>query len=298
MRLVCLTCHVTLVVGVGSVFSQSLPVRTDRTEIQRTVLKPEMDWDPADLGAIAKKLGTDPATVRLSARHLRQHLFPVRNSVDARIFFAEYGLSAAEQVRLTATTERGTLAAELLSDFLGPIRISFGAVLSKSEGNDETDANSSSSSSDETLDTLLAGGGNTYLAFAWPFIQWSSKEKGLGMVGYVLPRYGLVLPALGSETDEVLQSVEPALEIHVQAKSLSKVFEFFLQGRFGRTFVSEDLEDVLETQHGDFTLGQWTAGFTMGEYVRVSFTGGFGSPDELGENLPTKLSFQIIRPAE
>jgi hypothetical protein len=286
-----------LLVGAEPLFSQSLPVRTE-TEVQRNISsrKDSLKSAPVEM---QQRLTAKINELRTSVPGHGKIFFPVRNGEDARSFFDEKGFSTLEQVRLIGTTERGTLAAEMLSDFVGAFRLAFGAVISKAESEgdgDQSGNNASSDSREETLDTLLAGGGNAYLALAWPFLHFGSLEGPFRMVGYALPRYGIVLPALGSETDEILQNFDPALELHLQLRSDEDMFQFFLQGRVGYTFASEDLQGELGIDDDAFFLGQWTAGFTMGKILRVSFTGDFDPPEELEDSLSTRLSFQFVRP--
>lgn len=205
----------------------------------------------------------------------------------AECFFQQTRLSLVRAVRTSIGNDQVSIANELLGDVQGPLRISFGNVLSDYDEEDAPEGN-------EALESFFAAGGNAFINFSYPMMDLNPRGYAR-LTLYALPRVGFTLPELGSELEDPTWNVDLAIEPHLWLFKSEDTFQFFVQLRAGYVLGADRFyEGIGMEDDGGFYFGQWAAGVLLKDFVAISLNGPLIAPDELTEGLSTRLSVMML----
>jgi hypothetical protein len=115
--------------------------------------------------------------------------------------------------------------------------------------------------------------------------------------GVALPRFGMLLPALGSATDQPETNLDDAVEAHLRIGRPDDDFLYFAQWRVGRMFASEAFASLLTSLNPEdsepvgknFGSSQWIVGVRLARLFTVSFQG-FSGPVDIPVRFVTQMT--------
>jgi len=213
---------------------------------------------------------------------------PVRSLEDAQIFFGKSGLSTLQCIVVSGWIDRGSIYAELFSDYIWVFRLGLGTVFANAEEvhlGDTTGAD---------MQRFFAGGGNVVFNSAVPLFCMQNSNYG-GLFMYALPKFGLDLPVLGSTTDKITNNFDIGGEIHGILISIAQKFKFFGHIRAGYVIGSSNFYQMIGyNDKRPFGFGQWGVGCKLTSSLSISISGALFGPKPLTNKFGVMLNVSLI----
>jgi len=228
-------------------------------------------------------------------------LFPVKNVVDAQLF---YNLEAKDEkamflrnslVNFSTKGGKASIFNEIYSDFFGPIRASFGALISNNDKVSEGGASKEDSTSlqQDATQRLLGGGGNGIVSLGLPFLNFQTNDA-FFIKAYFLPKFSFDVPALGTISDKSAFNVDSGVEGSIFYTGALKNLTLFGNFRLGLIAGNSPFyENLLKEDKKAFFLNQFTVGFAINSTFRIGWS--FYAGDSfVKDNFKSSISFSII----
>lgn len=230
---------------------------------------------------------------------------PVRNDLDAELFFtgqlAEKSAQIGENTNFVFNTsgQRVSIMNELYADYFGPIRLSFGALISNSKEKIETDSlgNSYIDSSGVRLDAvqkLLGGGGNGILQASYPLFSYINKNSSFNLKCMLSPKLSFNIPKLNETTTDINSNSDLGIDLSCYYIGKKQAITLFTFNRIGYVNGTSSFYDNLQLKdRKGFMLNQFTFGLSINSTFRLSYSIYAGNK-YVKENFSQMLSFSII----
>ena len=226
-------------------------------------------------------------------------LFPVQNSTQAKMFFSFDGSGKDSQFlshsffSYNTTSSQLALYNELFSDFFGPVRFGFGALITGEQSKELDKETSNIEVNQDALQRLLSGGGNSVLSLAYPILQLKDANWTRGLRILAVPKYSIDIPALGSSIENYSANVDLGLEANAHWSGHNQNVALFFHFRTGYVMGNKSFQQAIRSNN-NFRLSQFNFGVAFKNTIKLSYSLYKISNDTLGVNLPGFISFSLI----
>lgn len=138
---------------------------------------------------------------------IRFNVAPAKNADEASLIWSNgQRFNFLNNASINGTSESGSAYVDLISDYLGPIRVALStsvAATDRSQGTEE----------DDNIERFLSGGGAAILNFTFigPTLSWNEDKSYLTLLAN--PKVGFDFPALGLSTDENTINVDLGIDL-------------------------------------------------------------------------------------
>lgn len=229
---------------------QKLIKRLDEAGLdERELKKIKVEFDELDMQMkVDKKIVKDLMNIYLEMRYKARNFnkfkkFPVRNSVDAQLYYDYYAKDKKSQflknsvISFSPDGGKASLYNELFADYFGPIRFGIGALVSNKETKiiDSLGVQTIDSTSiqKDAVQRLLGGGGNVVFNVSYPLLGYSNAEETLAMKLIVAPKLSFDVPKLGTENKDYSLNYDLGIEGSIFYTGVLDVVTFYGNFRIG-----------------------------------------------------------------
>jgi len=132
---------------------------------------------------------------------------PAKNANEASIIWSSgKRFNFLNTASLNGTSETGSAYIDIISDYLGPIRVALSSTVAATDKED-------GSENDQNIERFLSGGGSAILDFTFigPTLSWNTNNSYLTFL--IHPKAGFDFPALGASTDDGTVNTDLGLEV-------------------------------------------------------------------------------------
>lgn len=226
---------------------------------------------------------------------------PVRNSLDAKMFFSMDGSGSDARLMshnffsYNTQSEQLALYSELFSDYFGPVRFGFGALMTSGPSEAEPRETSLPDIQDnqDALQRLLNGGGNSVLSLAYPILQLRDASWTRGIRILVVPKYAMDIPALGSSAETYSANGDIGIETSAHWAGDNQSIAIFFQSRVGYVMGNSAFKKSIRSKD-NFLVTQMNFGIAFRNTIKLSYSIHSISNDVIGGDLPGFISFSLI----
>lgn len=142
-----------------------------------------------------------------SAAKVNFTIAPAKNTDKAALIWSNgERFNFLNNASVNATGNTGSAYLDLISDYLGPIRVSLSTTVSATDS-------VKNQATDENVERFLSGGGSAIVNFIFigPTLSWNQDKSYLTLL--VNPKVGFDFPALGLSTDEGATNLDFGLDL-------------------------------------------------------------------------------------
>jgi hypothetical protein len=161
----------------------------------------------------------------------------------------------------------GSVYTELASGNMDIIRLSFGAMIAKSdEGNTQSqnrvadDAAATSTSTEEAYQRLVSNGGNTVLKAEYPLISYSSNNNQYNLISRLLFKASADFPAFGTQSENFAGSLDAEFDLYADASTANNDIRLYGNFNASRINATEDFKNNLGIEKENFNFARITLG--------------------------------------
>ena len=200
---------------------------------------------------------------------------------------------------LSSETGNGALYSEIFHDYIGPIRIGFGGLLSNAtlQEDGDTTAVDPESIKEDQAQRVLGGGGNTVAIVALPLVGYTSPGGTFMFRLSFQPKMALDLTKYNEDATRTPFHSDLGFELHANLAGSNGVLSFFGSVRpsilIGNPVFYENL------QKGDLrsiSMAQVRFGMGIGNVLRISYSVNAGD-DFVQRTFPSQLSVTLLTSA-
>lgn len=197
---------------------------------------------------------------------------------------------------LNTATGNGSLYSEIFHDYIGPVRIGIGGLLSNAAKTDEADSTAANAGTitEDQAQRILGGGGNTTASFGVPLIGFTSASGTFMFRFFFQPKLALDLTKYKSSTDRTPFHGDLGFELHTSFSGRDGLLSFFGSARpailIGNPVLYENL------QKGDLrsiAMTQVRFGLGINNVLRVSYSVNAGD-DFVQRTFPSQLTITLL----
>lgn len=226
--------------------------------------------------------------------------FFVGNSIDAEMYYngtlSDSKTKFLNNSLISFGTDGGsaTIYNELYADYIGPVRIGFGALISNKQTaptNGTTDT--ATNNKNNAIQQLLGGGGNGVLNASYPLLNYQ-RGNSFFIKLIAAPKIGVDVPKIGTDNSSYAFNYNLGVEGSVFYTGALNVLTFYSNFRFARIAGNGLFYDNLsKTDHQSFGFDQLSFGIAITSSFRLSYNYYFGSAF-VNKNFPSTISFTVI----
>jgi len=226
--------------------------------------------------------------------------FLVNNSIEAEIFYENAFPDNVNNIlrntllAFNTNAATGSIFNELYYDYLGPLRLNFGALISSDF--DRNIENDTIEILEDSMQKLIGGGGNVSFSISYPIFKLHIPFLKFYMKGHLKPKFNLDVPPLSKSTDKFLFNSNLGLETAFFISGSRNSISFFGNYRYSRIFGAAQFFENLGITNDSFNWHQLTLGVAFNSSFRFSysFNGIAGLNESNSLEIPNTLSFSII----
>lgn len=226
---------------------------------------------------------------------------PVKNGLDAKMFFSMDGSGSDTRLMshnffsYNTQSEQLALYSELFSDYFGPVRFGFGALMTSglSESGQLETLSPDTQDNQDALQRLLNGGGNSVLSLAYPLIQWRDAAWTRGIRILAVPKYALDIPALGSSAETYSANGDLGIEASAHWAGNNQSIAVFFQTRIGYVMGNSAFKESIQSKN-NFVVSQVNFGIAFRNTIKLSYSIHKINSDDIDGDLPGFISFSLI----
>lgn len=172
------------------------------------------------------------------------------------------------------------IQSELTSAFMGPLRLSFGTIVSNAKSDEEAPEETDVEDTD-AFKRLASGGGNMYLNAELPLFYKGNNRFQCVINGYI--KGALDISEFSDDVDTSTGNGSFGGNFYGSIATDNGEFNFFISGNYALYAGSNAFYDRLQvTDHKPFAFGQIGAGVTILDRLRIScIANQFGSESQL-----------------
>lgn len=236
---------------------------------------------------------------RTSDRQLDK--FPVKNSVDAQLYYNSYVDDKKAQflnqslISYSPKGETISIFNEIYADYFGPLRFSFGALISSNaEDEEDEEEEETENIQDNAVQRILGGGGNGVIAIGYPLLNYNTKDERFYFKFALAPKFGVDVPQLGTTTSDYAWNWNAGFEGVTYYTGMLDILTFFGGYRYSK--IGGDsifFENLAKEDKKSFSLNQLTIGLAINSTFRLSWSKYTGGPF-VKEQFSNSISFSII----
>lgn len=231
----------------------------------------------------------------------RKVWLPVRSSLHAKMFFSLDGSGSDAKLMshnffsYNTKSQQLALYSELFSDYFGPVRFGFGALMTNGqlEGEQNETVVPESIMNQDALQRLLNGGGNSIISLAYPLLQWRDVSWTRGLRILAVPKYALDIPAIGSSVEDYSANGDIGIEASAHWSGNNQNIAVFFQSRVGYIMGNSAFEESIQSKN-NFYVTQLNFGIAFRNTIKLSYSIYNISDDDIAKNLPGFISFSLI----
>jgi hypothetical protein len=270
----------------------------------------------AQMPNLAENKTGEPASVAIQAKPaeafkpMKHEFFPTLKK-SIRDEFFEYMYHKNENgkylVADNATFQLGEKSAlaqsELVSSIMGPLRISFGTLVTNSKTDNSSSAATSKAdpvpaddnATTDAFQRLRNNGGNVYLNLELPVYCFSDKHA--TAYANLYSRGGIVFTNFSNDIDTTSGNGSTGMNVYLSAGDNYDKFLFFLNANYAYHYGSSEFYQKLNlTNQEGFGFGQITLGVNIAKTFRFGYTLKTFASDESLRTTKGVLSIQLINP--
>ena len=226
---------------------------------------------------------------------------PVKNTLDAKMFFSMDGSGADTRLMshnffsYNTQSEQLALYSELFSDYFGPLRFGFGALMTsgRDEEYERETVIADGQNNEDALQRLLNGGGNSVMSLAYPLMQWRDHTWSRGIRILAVPKYALDIPALGSSAESYAANADLGIEASAHWAGNNQSIAFFFQTRIGYVMGNSAFKTAINSKK-DFVVSQLNIGVAFRNTIKLSYSVHSIRNSDISGKLPGFVSFSLI----
>lgn len=175
---------------------------------------------------------------------------------------------------INTATGHGALYTELFHDYIGPVRIGFGGLLSNAAKKDQGDTTelSPASIAEDQAQRVLGGGGNTVATVSVPLVGYTSPGGTFMFRCSFQPKLALDLSNYQQDSTSIPFHSDLGFELHTNLSGSNGLLSFFGSVRPSILIGNPEFYDNL--QKGDLrsiALAQVRFGMGIGNVLRISY---------------------------
>ncbi len=266
--------------------------RKARRDLREEIRKARAAGEVGDPRHLENKLKSLPRP-----RNSLSGFLPVANAQGAGCYWDPNGADILQQLTLSGTENRGALNIAIVTDFLGPFRTSIDGVLAASGDTDPS--NDEEEDQAKAVTRFLSGGGNAVVSSVFPVFQAASGAPGkseLVVSGNFWPRFGLDIPALGTERDKATFSADLGVDARVVVAGEQRKLGVFAQVRPAYVIGTDEFyRGMGRDPRRPFGYVQMSAGLIIAGQVLLAWSFPLAAPAELREFFRNIVSISLSR---
>lgn len=232
--------------------------------------------------------------------------FPASNFIQAQLFYntsvANKKYQLAENTNFIFNTQGQRISAmtELYADFFGPVRVSFGALISNKGSGIYYDSTGLAvvDSAQIQLDAtqrFLGGGGNAIIQASLPILNYSHQNDHFHLKWMLSPKYSFDIPSLGTFLETLTANLDMGMDFSVFYTGALNTMTFYAFNRFSYTDGTSHFYSNLNLKNRKgFLNNQLTLGVAIKSVFRLSFTFYSVSDENLKNVFKPMVGFSII----
>lgn len=222
-------------------------------------------------------------------------MLPVRSRLDAMRFYGEDGRAILKTLvfSLGERGQSGSINSELVSDYIGALRLGVGFVVAEgSSATEVADSTAMAANRSAALERFYAGGGNFVLYSSLPLAFHRSPYHSVTV--QTLNKISLDVPGTRYRADvpEVPTNLDFGLEAYATLNSYGGKIKAFGLARSALAIGNDSFYRALERTGGAFPYAQLTAGVEIASAAKILISGAH-APTGLDRELT--LTFQVAR---
>jgi len=159
-----------------------------------------------------------------------------------------------------------SLYSEIISGSLSAFRVSLGATIAKSAGEDSTVVKE-----EEAYQRLVSTGGNTVLNIEYPLIYLHSSNARYNFISTANMKGTADIPAFGTQTTEWAGSGSLGLNFYGEASTSKNELSFFANINLNYFSGTKTFKENLGIKSTNFFFGQLSAGIVFLNNFKISF---------------------------
>lgn len=231
--------------------------------------------------------------------------FPVHNSTEAQLFYnanvSDKKFQIAENTNFVFSTggQRVSAMTELYADYFGPIRFSFGSLISNSAVSKTIDSlgnviPDSLGIQQNSIQEILGGGGNAIFSASYPFINAMTKEGDINFKMMFAPKFSFDLPAIGTSISNASSNTDLGVDASFFYSGAANIMTIFAYSRFAYVMGTSNFYTNLNVdERNGFWLNQLTLGVAFNSMFRVSYSFYYGDKF-VNDRFKSMVTFSII----
>lgn len=253
------------------------------------------------------------ATAVVILRKVNGRIFaPVTSREQAAAFWRQQGLAPLNVGSISGSGKAGVAFTELASPLLQAVRVSVNAVLAAAQtpqggvqalppsatggATSAPEDPPSGPASSAAIQRLLTAGGLFNVSFAWPFAQLDNRDGNTGVIGLIVPRFGVTAPVLGTPAaDSTTLNADIGFELHAKVLDLVDGVGLIAQTRFATTRGSQQFVESLGVAgKRQVSYGSASFGFLFGRQYLVTASRAIIGPKVIRE-APWQIGLTVVR---
>lgn len=183
----------------------------------------------------------------------------------------------------------GSIYSELVSGQLYIFRVSLGAMIASSSGEDQETA-----SIDEAYQRLVTYGGNTVLKLEYPLIYSHAKNNQWTFISRIIAKGTSDFPEFGTTSEDWSGSWSYGLDIYGDVATSNNKLRFFMNFNANKIFGTDSYIKNLGLANSDFSFGQLKLGLVFNSNISLSFVVNTFSSESSLENKNVIVGGQIL----
>ena len=232
-------------------------------------------------------------------------LFPSWSKYHTQTFFEGSGydeesvkLFKNNLISISSKASAASAYNEIVYDYLGPLRMAVGTVLSMAEDDyyDDEEDDEYSDYTDNSLQRFLGGGGNIVLSAAYPMLYANLNNMNIlsgDLIFY--PKVSFDLPKIATDAEYGAINCDIGMEGSVYASGLLGNIAFYSRGRVAVMNGNRAFFDNLGAANKAHYYSQLSVGMAITSMFRLHYSWYFGFGDPyIRDNFTNMISFSII----
>lgn len=198
---------------------------------------------------------------------------------------------------LSPESGNGALYSEIYHDYIGPIRVGFGGLLSNAASSTENDSSETNSVKEDQAQRVLGGGGNMVANISVPLVGFTSPRGTFMFRTMFQPKMALDLTGYETDSTNTPFHADLGFELHVNLTGSNGLLSFF--GSVRPSILIGNPDFYCNLDKGNFrsiSMAQVRFGMGIGNILRVSYSVNAGDKF-VQETFPSQLSITVLTSA-
>ncbi|HLP63748.1 hypothetical protein [Flavobacterium sp.] len=210
---------------------------------------------------------TNKESITFKKEKLHYFFGPKKANTFFNIMYSENGkrFNYLNSSGINFGNNTGSVYTELASGNMDIIRLSFGAMIAKSdegttEGQGKADEDTTSTSTEEAYQRLVSNGGNTVLKAEYPLLSYSSNNNQYNLISRLLLKASADFPAFGTQSEDFAGSLAAEFDLYLDASTSNNDIRLYGNFNASRINATEDFKNNLGIEKENFNFARITLG--------------------------------------